>query len=252
MNSFNGIEAKSNGIYQGEGGACDDDAPYVYGNLYQCVEYVRRYYGEELGLNTDSDAWRGDARFYWAEASNRGLESYNNNGGFAPQVEDIIVFDGGRWGHVGIITDVEGDEVTIIEQNWDPRGEFKLDLTISSNGQYFVGNRSRRYSTIGWLRKPGNEYDTRSLRGDWDVKIYYDGRLTFTPVWEIDRDGTYEECEDGFACASGEWFQLGSQVYFTIPGLADFHGLVSTKDEDRMEGTLFNSFFGEGTWEARR
>ena len=141
--------------------------------------------------------------------------------------------------------------VRLIEQNWGASATDVIDLAITSNGSYFLDKKSRSYSTIGWLRKPGNEFNISSLRGDWSVRIFYNGRLTFTPTWEVDRNGTFEECINN-SCTPGEWDQFGSQIFFTIPGLVDFHGLVNSRNDDRMEGALFNSFLGEGTWEARR
>jgi surface antigen len=108
--SYSGVAAFSNGIYQQQPGSCGTYGTYGY--QYQCVEYVRRFY-EGKG-----NAWKGNANTYYEPAAANGLIAFPNGGTVPPAPNDIMVFDGDKYGHVAIVTDVSGTQVSLIVQNW--------------------------------------------------------------------------------------------------------------------------------------
>lgn len=152
---YKNVAALSNGTDMRSPESCDD----VYGSdgwHYQCVEYVRRFYRIVKSVNTSTQAWagknNGNAVRYFATADLKGLTSYPNNGSARPEPDDILVWKGGKYGHVAIIKEVTSNQVSIIEQNWSDIGVRSLRLDLI-NGNYSIPN-SGSYSVIGWLRKP--------------------------------------------------------------------------------------------------
>jgi surface antigen len=151
LSSYRGIPAKSNGIFQWKPYDCTTRG--TYGDRYQCVEYVRRFYEEALGV--DTSCWRGNAVTYFANASNFGLIRYANGGQTQPVPDDIVVFSNHEeddTGHVAIVTNVTDTEVTIIEQNWSVTGTATLELK-EENGTYTVTRPQSAYVVLGWLRR---------------------------------------------------------------------------------------------------
>lgn len=151
---YKSVPALSNGPYMGTGDSCG-----VYGTdglQYQCVEYVRRFYREAKGIDTTTQNWRGDAKAYFSTAQNRGLVSYQNNGQVSPLPDDILVFVGGDYGHVAIITEVTQDKVFFIEQNASNSGVRSLPLTRPMGG-YSISTWGS-YNVVGWLRVPEPVY----------------------------------------------------------------------------------------------
>lgn len=149
IGSHNGVRAYSNGTYTGSGWPSNRGS---FGFLYQCVEYVKRYY--------NASNWTGHAYQYWDNALGWNLDRYSNGQTLTPpQAGDILVFNtstGGGFGHVSIVTSVrlpsgnQAGSVAIIDQNrsaTDPR--FSYSLTRDANGNYRIANSA----LIGWLRR---------------------------------------------------------------------------------------------------
>jgi YVTN family beta-propeller protein len=148
LGQYRSVPAYSNGQFQGSGNSCETSGSY--GLRYQCVEYVKRFYDVALGINTSG--WRGNGVEYYDSASQKGLERFDNGDSTPPAPDDIVVFSGGTYGHVAIITSVTQHEVTIIEQNFSPTGRATLQLT-NTNGNYSIAPRGH-YRVLGWLRRP--------------------------------------------------------------------------------------------------
>ena len=149
IGSFKGVTAYSNGSH-------DYDSPRgSYGLNYQCAEYVTRYYSLIYSVNLAGQ----NAYQFFANASSRGLASFQNGGNVAPQSGDILCFGGGSggFGHVAIISDVNSGGVTVIQENVTESvrdAAYAYALTVSG-GTYTV-DASRLGSTYycqGWLRK---------------------------------------------------------------------------------------------------
>jgi len=169
-----GVPVRSNGEVSGTHKLCGaKKTKNEYGYEWQCVEFVRRFFGRD-GLNIGSEDWPniGHAKDYLANAHLIGFNDYDNDGPEPPAVNDILVFDYEDFGHVGIVTEVTDTHVHIIEQNWwKVRGDQGKSLTRHQipisfvGGRYQVGegpNLVRRknngqlsdFRIIGWSRHP--------------------------------------------------------------------------------------------------
>lgn len=174
LGSYRGVVARSNYV-----GGCEPspgcffgiEAPRTvgtYGYQYQCVEYVVRFYASALrypGLRGS-----GDAIQYWngphTDAARR-LKRYANGGTVPPQPDDMIIFEGGRYGHIAVVRAVTADSVHIIQQNWFHNrgdGDHRLAMTVSA-GRYTVAPLATngRYRVLGWRRVPGTTRQCPSL-----------------------------------------------------------------------------------------
>ncbi len=177
LGEFNGVEAYSNGStnYVCPWETDPDCKNYVNGQYtgikWQCVEYVRRYYLTVYGINLYLE-YSMDAKDFYDKASSMGLDSYPNGGDITPQVGDILVSDGGDYGHVAIVRSVsyEDEQVCTMQQNWsnDITDTNKcLTLTVS-DGKYTVGGFSDNYPILGWLRAPKIIFLT-TRDGNWEI-----------------------------------------------------------------------------------
>jgi len=171
---YKAVPAFSNAPYMTTGESCDD----VYGSdgwHYQCVEYVRRFYRIAKNVDTSTAAWKGHGKTYYATAQAKGLVAYPNSGPTRPEPDDVLVWSGGKYGHVAIITDVTDTQVKIIEQNWSNGGVRYLPLNIV-NGNYTITG-SGKYSVIGWVRKPASNvvHTLATLNGQpYTGRVNYD------------------------------------------------------------------------------
>jgi len=101
LGSFNGVTVYSNGET-----TCGSFRYIPTGMMWQCVEYVNRYYL----LKYAKDLGSGNARTYWTNRDAKGLIGYPNGlSTTPPAVGDIIVFDdpSGQYGHVAIVRSVD-------------------------------------------------------------------------------------------------------------------------------------------------
>ena len=74
--SYKGITAFANGDETSSGDPCvKPDSPY--GLRYQCVEYVKRFYAQALGV--DVTRWWYDAYDFYDAAGDLGLVEYPNS-----------------------------------------------------------------------------------------------------------------------------------------------------------------------------
>jgi hypothetical protein len=176
---YKNVAAYSNGVSQWTIDDCDPPPaqlePYgMYGDQFQCVEYVKRFYYEALGV-TRALHWTGNAvdYFYSANtdvynkngrliANDKMLTAFQNGSSTPPRPDDILVFGGHGVGHVAIVGTVTDTEVIIIEQNWSIRGTYHLLRRATTDG-YFIEDRISRpasdpshpvaWPIIGWLRE---------------------------------------------------------------------------------------------------
>jgi len=148
---YRSVGAKSNGKFQGTEDSCAGRG--TYGLQYQCVEYIRRFYSEALSDNTT--AWRLNAVDFYQKASSLSLLSFENGQtATSPTPDDIIVFGAtarNPYGHVAVVTQVIGNSVTCIEENWSRTGIAVLALSFQ-NGNYTIQDRGS-YHILGWLRR---------------------------------------------------------------------------------------------------
>jgi surface antigen len=112
----------------------------------QCTEYIIRFYNVVFGM--DTSRWSGNAEDWYENGPSWELKAYPNGGTVAPQPDDIIVWGGGEFGHVAIITAVRDNAVDVIEQNSDPNTAYR---TVTKSGNTFPPEGN--YYVKGWLRK---------------------------------------------------------------------------------------------------
>lgn len=125
---------------------------YYWGQKWQCVEFVKRFYDQAKGHQMP-DVW-GHAKDFFDPAveqgglnARRGLIQFRNGGNDAPAVDDLFVFDGG-YGHVAIVSEVGSNFVEMAQQNIYGHPRARLEMT-ATNGNFVV----RPSNVLGWLRK---------------------------------------------------------------------------------------------------
>jgi chitodextrinase len=128
------------------------------GMKWQCVEYVNRYYLQVYNKNIRIPGT--DAKDYYKTATDRGLSAYPNDGSVLPQPGDILVSEGGTYGHVAIVREVTENRVYVAQQNWfNGHGDVKAPLSKVGNHLDGFGG-SKTYIVKGWLRLPASTTDT--------------------------------------------------------------------------------------------
>ena len=156
IDQFNGVEVYYNGSVSNVFGRNISEDGYNIGLLYQCVEFVKRYYYEiydhkmpySYGHAKDLfDASLEDGGFN----EERALFQYQNGSVSKPRSGDIVVFgatDTNPFGHAGIICSVNEDHIILIQQNVGKRTRMKYPL-VDHKGLSYLSNPR----ILGWLRK---------------------------------------------------------------------------------------------------
>lgn len=155
VDTYKGVPVYENGILFTEtyGKNFSKDG-YYYGQKWQCVEYVKRFYYDAKGHKMPNGF--GNAKDFYnngltqgAYNKERGLYQYKNGGNVKPQPDDLMVFQTGLYGHVAIITQVNDNDIEVIQQNMygNPRETYKI---VIKDGNFFIGNGKQ---PVGWLRK---------------------------------------------------------------------------------------------------
>jgi len=157
VGELNGVKIYYNGQVSGTNGRSLAPDGYNLGLRYQCVEFVKRYYYERLGHRMP-DTWGHAKDFYDPTVADgemnatRGLRQFRNGGAGKPEADDLMVFgptDSNPYGHVAIVSKVEGGEVEIAQQNPGPKGKARVVIGLrSEDGAWRV--MSDR--ALGWLR----------------------------------------------------------------------------------------------------
>jgi hypothetical protein len=135
--TFKDVPVKSNGDDTGSGEG-----------TWQCVEYVKRFYREAMGVNLDYSI--GSARNYYLKyddsyysyIKNSGLIRYADNSTTnSPKAGDIIVFDNTNGiGHVAISRFSSDSAVDIVEQ----KGKIDGGIIVSDAGVWKI-NKNAKY-----------------------------------------------------------------------------------------------------------
>lgn len=126
---------------------------YYYGQKWQCVEFVKRFYYEALKHCMPDTL--GHARDFWDNRvpsgklnHRRGLLQYRNGGTDKPQADDLLVFTNGQYGHVAVISKVGEDYIEVVQQNVEGYTRQVWPL-FNNSGRYFIGDGQQ---PAGWLR----------------------------------------------------------------------------------------------------
>ena len=134
-------------------------AGYNIGLKYQCVEFVKRYYLEKFNHKMP-DTYGHAKSFFNPQVldgemnEQRALTQYTNPSQAKPKTDDLLVMKGtllNKFGHVAIVSKVEGTEVEIIQQNPGPFAPSREKMTLKNTdeGKWLLENER----VLGWLRK---------------------------------------------------------------------------------------------------
>lgn len=158
IDSFNGVSVYYNGgVSQTFGRNITEDG-YNLGYKYQCVEFVKRYYYEYLNHKMP-DSY-GNAKDFFNNNledgqlnKERNLVQFTNPSLEKPMINDILIFKGNIfnfYGHVAIVSDVNENEIEIIQQNAGLFGKTREKISlIKKDEKWFVDNKG----VLGWLKK---------------------------------------------------------------------------------------------------
>ncbi|WP_299684775.1 CHAP domain-containing protein [uncultured Dokdonia sp.] len=159
IDSLDGVYVYYNGGVGNVNGRRVTKDGYNLGLKYQCVEFVKRYYYEELHHKMP-DSY-GHAKDFFnprvKDASinkQRDLIQYTNTSISKPKIKDLIIYSGtlfNTYGHVAIISKVTENKVEIIQQNPGSFGTSRETYTLKKvDGKWHIDNQR----ILGWLRKP--------------------------------------------------------------------------------------------------
>ena len=155
LDTYRGVQAYDNGLlyFRSYGKHYAQDG-YYYGQKWQCVEFIKRFFHDAKQHNMPDGM--GHAKTFFDQSvpdgamnARRGLVQYRNGSNHAPQPDDLLVFTDTKYGHVGIVTEAGPASVEIIQQNILFHTRQRLSLVVS-NGHYFV---TAPRTPAGWLRK---------------------------------------------------------------------------------------------------
>lgn len=156
---FNGVNIYYNGPVGNSVGRQRAADGYNFGQGFQCVEFVKRYYYEKLEHRMPN-TWGHAKDFFDPTVSEgalnpaRGLLQFRNGGGAKPEVDDLIIFGPSlfnSYGHVAIVSRVDRNQVEIAQQNPGPGGSSRVSLELDDKGN---GWRISNNRVLGWLRIP--------------------------------------------------------------------------------------------------
>lgn len=158
IDNLNGVAVYYNGGIGNVSGRQLSQDGYNIGLKYQCVEFVKRYYYEELNHKMP-DSYGHAKDFFDSQLKDgkknkqRNLIQFTNPSKSKPRVNDLVVYSAtplNKYGHVSIISNVLENEIEIIQQNPGPfsdsREKFGL---VNENGTWRIENNQ----ILGWLRK---------------------------------------------------------------------------------------------------
>ncbi len=155
IDSLHGVKVYYNGSTSTVEGRTVIDG-YNVGLKYQCVEFVKRYYLKHFNHKMPNSY--GHAKSFFKHTvrdgeinPERGLLQFTNPSVSKPQVGDLIVMDGGSYGHVAIVSQVKGDdEIEIIQQNPGKYGDSRVWIDLERKGdlRWYIDKKR----ILGWLR----------------------------------------------------------------------------------------------------
>lgn len=132
---------------------------YNLGLKYQCVEFVKRYYYEQLNHKMP-DSYGHAISFYDVAIPDgeinkqRDLLQFSNPSISKPKVNDLLIMKGSlfnKYGHVAILSKAGNNKIEIIQQNPGPFSPSRetFNLLKTTDGKWKIKNDK----VLGWLRK---------------------------------------------------------------------------------------------------
>jgi hypothetical protein len=158
LDSYRGIPVYDNGLlyFRSYGKHYSQDG-YYYGQKWQCVEFIKRFFYDAKGhkmpdVMGHAKSFFDDTLSDGALNPRRSLIQYRNGSAEKPRPDDLLVFTDTKYGHVGIVTGTGDNTLEIIQQNILFHTRQRLSLVVS-NGHYFV---TTPRTPAGWLRITGH------------------------------------------------------------------------------------------------
>ncbi len=157
VDSLNGVYVYYNGRVSHTGERNTSKDGYNLGLKYQCVEFVKRYYYEYYHHKMP-DSYGNAKDFYDSKIKDgelniaRNLLQFSNPSKLKPKVGDLIILDGhlgNKYGHVAIISAVNKNSISIIQQNPGVFDKPRVDMGLDSTYHKFKIANGR---VLGWLR----------------------------------------------------------------------------------------------------
>lgn len=158
LDEFNGVAVYYNGGVNHVASRNISQDGYNLGLEYQCVEFVKRYYYQQL-QHKMPDSYGHAKDFYNPKLSDgqlnlaRDLLQFSNPSHSKPQVNDIVIFAPSlfnRFGHVAIVSAVSDTHIEWIQQNAGPFSPTRERIGLQyEHNQYYLDNQR----IVGWLRK---------------------------------------------------------------------------------------------------
>lgn len=157
IDSLNGIYIYYNGSISNNHGRNVTKDGYNLGIKYQCVEFIKRYY--YLHFHHKMPNSFGNAKDFFNPKltdgklnKDRNLIQFTNPSTSKPKVNDILIFNShlfNKYGHVAIVSNVQNNEIEIIQQNPGPFSASREKIFIAnSNGKWNI----KHSRILGWLR----------------------------------------------------------------------------------------------------
>ncbi|MXV18891.1 CHAP domain-containing protein [Deinococcus xianganensis] len=141
-----------------------DGNKYEYGLKWQCVEFVRRYYYDRLGVEFVPRS--GNAEDYFdkntpsgSTNTRRKLTQFKIDSTEKPKYQDLIIFGPNPFssvGHVAIVSSSSDDNFTIAQQNVGVKFTDTIGLeskSVAGKKIYKISQSHRSLNVMGWLRK---------------------------------------------------------------------------------------------------
>lgn len=105
-------------------------------NPYQCVDVIKKYYKEIIGINPQ----KGNAIDYWTTFPAVHFTRIKNTPAGIPPVGSILIWSLGKYGHIGVVYSANVNQFETFEQNWSATGLKPTEFKVHSYS-----------SVLGWL-----------------------------------------------------------------------------------------------------
>ena len=107
---------------------------------FQCVELANRWLVESVGAPRID----GNANEMCGNADRRAYDVHRRGSAYEPVPGDLLVWDGGAMGHVGVVTSVTASKIVFANQNYGGGGSQYPVLSVSRTASSFGAPRNGR------------------------------------------------------------------------------------------------------------
>jgi surface antigen len=242
-----GVGPVYNSIEQGTTNDCDMTTTKPYGDRYQCVEFVSRFYSQ--ALHVDTSTWSDGASAYWRSPAAKGLIAFPNGATpVKPALNDIMFFapfGDDTAGHVAIVQSVTDSMVVLVEQNYRCSGTITLSLSQDpKSGAWTVGPRPSKQTVKGWLRlKTATASGPPTFASRFDI-LTTAGSPVGVAVADFDGDGRKDIAATIYNNGSGNQVVIFPNT--STPGSLSFALPVTLTTDQGPEGIVAVDLDGDG------